>query len=70
MTPKLICEITGWGMAGGPSGYKVHLYKRWPALPFIKKEVVELTVDQNAPDADKTCADALKAYSNQAFNDG
>lgn len=69
MGTDLVCETTGWGMAGGPSGYKVHLYKRWPrAFPFIEKEVMEFTVDQNASDADKTCSDALSAYAHQRAN--
>jgi hypothetical protein len=34
---------------------KVHLYRRWPEFPFPEREVVVLTVDQNAGEIDKTC---------------
>lgn len=62
MAPGLICEITEWGTVLS-GGYKVHLYRRWPAFPFLEREVEILTVDQNASDADKTCSDALNAYA-------
>jgi hypothetical protein len=62
MAPGLICEITEWGTIFS-GGYKVHLYQRWSAFPFLEREVVILTVDQNASDADKTCSDALNAYA-------
>jgi hypothetical protein len=62
MAPGLICEITGWGTIFG-GGYKVHLYQRWSAFPFLEREMVIFTVDQNASDADKTCSDALNAYA-------
>ncbi len=62
MASGLICETTGWGTAFS-GGYKVHLYRRWPAFPFLEREVVVLTVDQNASDADKTCSDALNQYT-------
>jgi hypothetical protein len=62
MAPGLICETTNWGWAL-TGGYKVHLYRRWPAFPFIEREVVVLTVNQNANDADKTCSDALNQYT-------
>jgi hypothetical protein len=60
---ELICEITGWGMAGAASGYEVRLYKRWSAFTFIEREVAAFTVDESAGDADKTCSDALNAYA-------
>ena len=62
MAPGLICEITEWGTVFS-GGYKVHLYQRWSAFPFLEREVVILTVDQNASNADKTCSDALNAYA-------
>jgi hypothetical protein len=62
MAPGLMCEITDWGMVLS-GGYKVHLYQRWSAFPFLEREVVVLTVDQNANDADKTCSDALNIYA-------
>jgi hypothetical protein len=67
MAPYLICRITEWGMAVGGSGYTVHLYRVWPAVPFIERQVVTLVVAQagyvGEPPADKTCADALDAYT-------
>jgi hypothetical protein len=62
MAPGLICEISGWGTALD-GGYEVHLYRRWSAFPFLQRELVNLNVDQNANDADKTCSDALNAYA-------
>jgi hypothetical protein len=65
--PHLKCEITGWGAAGTASGYTVHLYKTWPEVPFIVREVVSLRVIQagyvGEPPADKTCSDAVNVYS-------
>jgi hypothetical protein len=67
MEPNLICRITEWGSAVSASGYTVHLYRVWPAVPFIEREVVALTVIQagylGEPPADKTCPDALNAYT-------
>jgi len=67
MGPQLICRITEWGSVASASGYTVHLYKFWPAVPFIEREVVALPVVQagyiGEPPADKTCPDALRAYS-------
>ena len=62
MAPGLTCETTEWGTVLS-GGYKVHLYQRWSAIPFLEREVVVLTVGQDARDADKTCSDALKAYA-------
>jgi hypothetical protein len=63
--PDLVCEITLWGVAGS-SGYDVDLYQLWPRVPFMRRRVVRLSVDEGyvggqAP-VDKTCADALSAY--------
>jgi hypothetical protein len=60
MAPGLTCEITRWG-AILRGGYKVHLYQRWSAFPFLEREVAILTVD-DADDVVKTCSDALNAY--------
>jgi hypothetical protein len=66
MATDLTCEITGWGSAGSSSGYTVHLYKLWPGVRLIKKEVVTFSVVQAGfvgdPPADRTCADALETY--------
>ena len=69
MEKNLSCEITGWGSAGSASGYTVHLYKTWDALPFLRREVENLNViESGAVDGYEpqgtTCADALAAYNN------
>jgi hypothetical protein len=68
MGSHLKCEITLWGFAGSASGYTVHLYKTWPEIPLLVREVVAFSVVQGGyvgddPPADKTCSDALDAYS-------
>lgn len=42
-----ICTVTGWGGAWGDSGYKGVLYKSWIALPFLKREVAWISVNQS-----------------------
>jgi hypothetical protein len=60
MAPGLTCETTEWGTVLS-GGYKVHLYQRWSAFPFLEREVVIWTVD-DASGVVKTCSDALSAY--------
>ncbi|HWE76408.1 MAG TPA: hypothetical protein VG328_24815 [Stellaceae bacterium] len=66
--PNLVCDISAWGAAFTASGYSVDLYQLWPAAPFIERRVVSFDVVQSGyagdtPPADKTCGDALTAYS-------
>jgi hypothetical protein len=67
MRPDLICEVTSWGSVASRSGYTVHLFKIWAALPFAEREVVRFKIVQagyiGEPPTDKTCADALNAYA-------
>jgi|ERR1700722_15064485 hypothetical protein len=67
MGPDLKCQITGWGSVASASGYTVHLYKIWPEVPFVEREVASLSVIQagyvGEPRADKTCSDAMHAYT-------
>lgn len=63
----LVCEMTDWGSVGSSSGYSIDLYELWPAVPFLRRRVVHLSVVEagyvgDQPPADKTCADALNNY--------
>ncbi|HXC40041.1 MAG TPA: hypothetical protein VN667_13965 [Burkholderiales bacterium] len=42
----LICRVTEWGMAASDSGYTVKLYKRWPMLPFLERELYSVVVNE------------------------
>jgi hypothetical protein len=63
MKPSLVCETTLWGMAASDEGYIVHLYRFWPVVPFVRKEVVNINVDETAGQAGSSCSDALTKYS-------
>jgi hypothetical protein len=62
MADNLECRITGWGMATTDSGYIVHLYKHWPAMPLLEREVARIVVNETNPvddTASASCDDAL-----------
>lgn len=66
---NLTCRVTAWGMAASDSGHTVHLYRRWPLLPGLEKEVVRIVVNETHPDplqTDASCADALANYLTNA----
>lgn len=61
----LVCRIIPWGMAFTDSGYTVHLYKHWAAVPFLEREVEKIVINQSEPGAGSitvTCHDALLAH--------
>ena len=65
---NLHCEETGWGMAASDSGYTVHLYKQWPMLPFLEKELSQSVVNEtNLKEGDKvaTCESVAAEHSGQ-----
>jgi hypothetical protein len=62
----LTCRITHWGAAVGDSGYTVHLYWTWSAVPFLEREVGRITVDETNPKAgaeDASCSDVVAMYA-------
>ena len=66
MRAGLVCHIRGWGAAFTASGHSVHLYKVWPELPFLKREVAMISVNETDPDSEPkraSCADVLAAYA-------
>jgi hypothetical protein len=65
MTDTLWCRVKTWGSAASDSGYAVHLYERWPGVPFVEREVVTISIVETIPDAlpaGADCSDALEAY--------
>jgi len=65
--PGLVCEKTGWGAAATDSGYNLHLYRRWSALPFVRREVEMILVNETALSQDieppkATCHDLLVVH--------
>jgi hypothetical protein len=66
LAPNLTCRITGWGMAGGSSGYRVDLYKSWSSVPFLERRVLGDSVVQagysGAPPDDVSCTDLLMQF--------
>ena len=46
---NLECEVTGWGMVASGEGYTVHLYRTWPLLPLVEKEIARVSVDETNP---------------------
>lgn len=66
MTKDLMCRVTGWGMAASDSGFIVHLYKRWPELPFVEREVSRIVFNETNPASTPvraSCTDALAGYA-------
>lgn len=64
MTTDLECRVTSWGMAASDTGYTVHLYQHWRALPFLEREVAHIVINETNPLpglANASCDDALKA---------
>lgn len=64
MAPDLQCRVTSWGMAASDTGYTVHLYKRWPAMPFLEREIGHIVINETHPLPgleSASCDDALKA---------
>jgi hypothetical protein len=43
----LNCSVTGWGGAWGSSGYKGSLYRSWHFVPFLRKEIAWIDVNQS-----------------------
>lgn len=62
IAPNLTCEMKMWGAAAGNSGYNVTIYRVWSFAPFLRRQVVNISVNQNASDKNASCADALAAY--------
>jgi hypothetical protein len=66
MRPDLVCRINVWGAVFSDSGYTVHLYKHWAAVPLVEWEVERIVVNQsesNARPIAATCHDVLAAYA-------
>lgn len=49
LRPGLYCRITQWGFAASDEGYDVHLYRYWPALPLLQRQVARVTVNETHP---------------------
>ena len=48
--PGVSCRVTWWGMSFGDRGYIVHLHRYWPPFPVVRREVVQVSVDEtNVP---------------------
>ncbi len=65
MQAGLTCRVRQWGAAIGDSGYTVHLYRHWSALPFLEREVARISVNETNSQIEPqsaTCADALSTY--------
>jgi hypothetical protein len=61
--PGLTCRITEWGMAVGPSGYIVDLYRVLP-VPFLKRNVASIRVTDTDPSSRAAnCSDVLAVYT-------
>jgi hypothetical protein len=66
MTPGLTCISSAWGMAGNEGEY-IDLYRTWPLIPFVKRDVVSLN-DDFGDESDigqhvyGTCDTALATY--------
>jgi len=65
MDKNLYCEISSWGMAFTDGGYDYRLYKTWDGIPFLRRKVESIDVDENQ-DESSSCADALAAYRKES----
>jgi hypothetical protein len=68
MSDRLVCRVIGWGNAVADSGYGVHLYQTWDAIPFVQRHVAQIIISETSPDSarkDATCADVLALYQRE-----
>jgi hypothetical protein len=64
MRAGLVCREGSYGMVGA-GGDRIGLYKSWPGLPFIEREVAGDISDDAAPKKDlSSCAELLRKYEN------
>lgn len=64
MAAGLECRIQAWGNAISDTGYTVYLYRQWPLVPFVEREVSKVRVNETNPGTGPTaasCKDALAA---------
>lgn len=64
MGAGLECRINAWGNVTSDTGYTVHLYRHWPLVPFVEREVSRVTVNETHPGpgpSTASCKDALAA---------
>ena len=62
---SLTCRVAMWGMAFTESGYTVSLYKNWPYVPLIQKEVARSVINETEPGSNPspaTCNDIYAEY--------
>ena len=49
LRPGLSCRVMNWGAAFSDDGYDVHLYRYWPWMPLLRRQVAKITVDETEP---------------------
>jgi hypothetical protein len=65
MRPDLVCKMSSYGIVGA-GGDRIRLYKSWPAIPFLERNVG----GDSSNDADpsikmSSCADLLNRYDDR-----
>ena len=65
MAPGLACQRRFWGSAISDSGYTMKLYRSWPLVPWLEREVASISVNESNDRAEPhsaDCSDLMAVY--------